>query len=217
MRMIGLTQRLFPDLHRRLRGGDANGPAVPVPRIETSRLQLRPFTPADLPALEALYVDPETTRYLQNGPYRPARARRVARRALESAIEELAVFGYGSLALVEREGDGRMIGCCGVSALPIPGPERIELSYLLARDRRGRGLMAEAAEAVVADAFDRLGFTQLIAVSHPENTASLRLLERLGFRPAGALHCYGRTLPFYALDRRDAQCASPVPPTTAIE
>lgn len=196
MRMIRLTQRLFPTLFGPPRA--AAGSAAPT--IATRRLLLRPLSADDAPALNDLYADPAVTAYLQNGPYDPAKARRVARKALAAAIEEDAVFGHTTFAVLDRA-TAEFVGCCGISLLPLPGSERIELSYLLARRFWGGGLMAEAATAVIGDSFGRLAIPRLFALSDPRNLASIRLLRRLGFADAGTLRCYGRKLPCYVLDQ----------------
>lgn len=164
--------------------------------LNTARLVLRPFRSEDLTAVESLYGDSRVNQYLENGPYRPAKAAKLARRALDAAIEQSTVAGYGPLAVVEND---RLIGAAGVQPLPVLGPERLELSYLIAADRWGLGLGTEAAAAVVDDAFGRLKCDHLVAVARPDNAASRRVLVKLGFVPAGSVRCYGRLLPLHAL------------------
>ena len=164
--------------------------------LTTPRLVLRPFQSEDLAALESLYGDPRVSRHLENGPYRPAKAAKLARRALDAAIEQSMLAGYGPLAVVEND---RLVGAAGVQPLPVLGPERLELSYLIAADRWGLGLATEAAAAVVGDAFGRLERDHLVAVTRPDNAASHRVLAKLGFVPAGTVRCYGRLLPLHAL------------------
>ena len=64
---------------------------------------------------------------------------------------------------------------------------RAEIGYILGREHWGRGYAAEAQRRVVAHAFDDLGLHRLEADTHPDNAASSRSLERLGFRREGLL------------------------------
>ena len=57
--------------------------------------------------------------------------------------------------------------------------------YSLATACFGRGLASEAARAVIADAFERLGFERVLARTDPPNRASLGVMKRLGMRYAG--------------------------------
>jgi RimJ/RimL family protein N-acetyltransferase len=57
-----------------------------------------------------------------------------------------------------------------------------ELGFAFAQDVHGQGYAAEAATAVLSLAFDDLGFHRVTAVCVADNTASARLLQRLGFR-----------------------------------
>lgn len=53
---------------------------------------------------------------------------------------------------------------------------------MLRRDCWGHGYATEAAQAVLRDAFERLGAAEVIADIRPENAASIRVAERLGMR-----------------------------------
>ena len=59
--------------------------------------------------------------------------------------------------------------------------EKLEIGYILAPAQQGRGLMTEAVAALVAYCFGELAAHRIEALIHPDNTASIRLVERLGF------------------------------------
>jgi ribosomal-protein-alanine N-acetyltransferase len=61
----------------------------------------------------------------------------------------------------------------------------------------------EAAQAVLEHGFRTLGFDPIVAVTHPDNRASQRVLEKLGFRSEGCRFHYGADLAFYALSCAD--------------
>jgi ribosomal-protein-serine acetyltransferase len=60
-----------------------------------------------------------------------------------------------------------------------------ELGYWLRRDATGQGLMTEAARATVEFAFTRMGVHRIRCAAATDNTASLRVIARLGFRFEG--------------------------------
>jgi RimJ/RimL family protein N-acetyltransferase len=88
---------------------------------------------------------------------------------------------------------GALAGCCGLK----PRAPRIhELGFYLVPACRGGGLAAEAARAVIVHAFQTLPVDALFAGHHPENHASRRTLEAIGFvaatpelyPPTGLIH-----------------------------
>jgi RimJ/RimL family protein N-acetyltransferase len=85
--------------------------------------------------------------------------------------------------LIEDSADG---GFRGVAALlPMPDGVDVELAYRLARAAWGRGIATEAATALVEQAFARAGLPRIVGVTFPENAASQRVLEKVGFRYDG--------------------------------
>jgi [ribosomal protein S5]-alanine N-acetyltransferase len=100
--------------------------------------------------------------------------------------------------------EDRFTGCCGLKPRD-PDARVFELGFHLRPAHWGLGLATEAAKAAIAFAFAELRASALFAGHHPENEASRRVLERLGFRhthddkylPTGRLH------PSYLLDPLD--------------
>ena len=70
-------------------------------------------------------------------------------------------------------------GIVGVEA------DEIEVGWVVAVAVRGRGLATEAAGAAIAYAFDSLGVDEVVAYTSPGNTASLRVMEKLGMTLRG--------------------------------
>jgi RimJ/RimL family protein N-acetyltransferase len=60
--------------------------------------------------------------------------------------------------------------------------DEVEVGWEIVEELRGRGLATEAMRAAIADAWERTGTDHLVAYIRPENAASLRLAEKLGFR-----------------------------------
>lgn len=86
--------------------------------------------------------------------------------------------GFSKWIIAERN-SGRAIGDAGL--LVMTEYDWIDFGYRLARPYWGQGLATEAASAWVERAFGALGLSCLVAIVHPENHASIRVLEKLRF------------------------------------
>lgn len=143
-------------------------------RLETARLILRGWSPEDAANLYEYAKSPNV------GPmagWKPHESE-------EESMEVLASFiGDGDVWALESRETGRVIGSIGLhkrsrGALSFD----YELGYALAEEHWGQGLMVEAADAVIAHAFGKLGANVLIAAHFPFNDRSRRVIEKLGFR-----------------------------------
>ena len=98
-------------------------------------------------------------------------------RIVNRQIEQWQTVGYGWWALTPRT-EERLIGWCGLQFLP--ETDETEVGYLLAQPAWGQGLATEAARAAVAYAFEHFDFPELIGITHPDNIASQRVLQKAG-------------------------------------
>jgi ribosomal-protein-alanine N-acetyltransferase len=153
--------------------------------LRTARLLLRPLEAADLDAVRLVFEDERVSRFIGDGRLWDEAA---VASWLGRARDHLAAHGFGSLAVVEAA-TGRTIGEAGLILLE-GGPE-VELTYTFARDAWGDGYATEAAHAVLAWGFQPVGLERIVAVVHPQNVASQRVLEKLGMRAEGAAVHYG--------------------------
>ena len=146
--------------------------------LKTRRLGLRHWSDADFPCASALWSDPDVTR-LFGGPFSDEEIR--ARLSREIAQQETDGVQYWPIFLLDS---GEFVGCCGLRSYPSgePAGTIYELGFHLRPQFWGRGLAIEAARAVIDHAFDTFSATGLFAGHHPDNAASARLLEKLGFR-----------------------------------
>jgi ribosomal-protein-alanine N-acetyltransferase len=83
----------------------------------------------------------------------------------------------------------------------VPAVADVEVAYRLARSAWGRGIATEAAEALVAHALGALGLPRVVAVTYPENRASQRVLDKLGFERRGLLMYKGVRTTYHVLTR----------------
>jgi RimJ/RimL family protein N-acetyltransferase len=154
------------------------------PSIETDRLLLRPWRPAeDLDALTAMNADPAVMRWVS--PNRPLR-REESAAFLDLMVRHWDEHGFGLWALVPRKEDAAP--CIGFAGLAIPSflpavLPAVEVGWRLAPAWWGRGLATEAARASMDFGFERLGLRSVVSIIDAGNARSLRVAEKLGMRP----------------------------------
>ena len=141
--------------------------------LHSNRLILRPVQSDDAPAFEVFYSDPEVMAIRKFGVMDPA----AARTQLQGMIEHWKTHGFG-MWVVEDRATGEFAGECGLRWLE--DTTDVELSYGLYPRFRGHGLATEAARAVLDHAVNVLGLDRIVALSRGDNTASHRVLEKLG-------------------------------------
>jgi RimJ/RimL family protein N-acetyltransferase/catechol 2,3-dioxygenase-like lactoylglutathione lyase family enzyme len=145
-------------------------PLDALPVLATARLVLRPLTADDAVALFPTLSDPESCRYWWHEPHRDLAETRA------HLVEQLERTS-AALWAITREG-GAALGY--VSVYSIEGPVA-EIGYIADPVLRGGGHVTEAAMAARNWAFEALGISRLSAILSPENPASRRVLEKLGF------------------------------------
>lgn len=144
--------------------------------IDTGRLLLRRFVPEDLESFYRLCSEPEILRYSQA---RPLASREEALDYMHAApFHDYATYGYGRFACVWKP-TGRVIGFSGIKYVPEIGEN--ELGYRFFQEYWGSGLATEAGAASIDFARSDLGLKRLVAMVHPENVASARVVTKLGF------------------------------------
>ena len=180
-----------------LHAATAPHPDRAADRVETARLRLRMFRPADLGPLCRMTSDPEVMRYIGHGH---TLSRDETRANLESIVAAFRRRGFGRWALEEKAG-GALVGYCGLSLGN--GEVGVELAYLLARGEWGRGLAAEAGRACLRYGFERLGLDSIAGLTMRDNHRSRRVLERVGMRHLRDARFYGFDCAVYAVARRD--------------
>jgi ribosomal-protein-alanine N-acetyltransferase len=145
--------------------------------LRTSRLGFRFWRQDDFDLAYGLWGDPKVTRLIDaRGRLSEKQVR--ARLAQEFATAESYNVQYWPIFLLS---DGSHIGCCGLR--PYELTHRIyEIGFHIRSGFWRRGFAYEAARAVMEYAFETIRAAGLFAGHHPENSASRRLLAKLGFR-----------------------------------
>ena len=167
--------------------------------LRSRRLGFRPWSDADLLIAAGLWGDPEVTRLI-GGPFSDEQvSERLAREI--GTFREHGVQYWPMFLLAT----GEHVGCCGLRPYS-PADRVLELGFHVRRAHWRQGYAKEAAQAVIAHAFESLGVSALFAGHNPANESSRHLLAKLGFRythdeyyaPTGLYH------PSYLLRATDA-------------
>ena len=145
-----------------------------IPTFETDRLILRPFVPEDSHPLHQILAMEGVLRYYPSSD--PPDLERV-KGLISRQLAHWAKHGYGWWA-VEDKKNGDLLGWNGLQHLP--DTDETEIGYLLARPYWGRGLATEGARVGMQFAFETLQIPTIIGITHPENIASQRVLEKIG-------------------------------------
>jgi len=109
-----------------------------------------------------------------------------------------AEHGYGWWA-VTLPGSPELIGWGGLQFLP--ETSETEVAFFMAAECRGNGYATELSEASLRMAFEDLGFESIIALVHPENMASRRVIEKSGMAFVDEVHYFGMDLCRYIIAR----------------
>lgn len=146
--------------------------------LETPRLVLTMWNKGDAEMIRQLHSTVETTRYLSGAaPWTLEKAEE----RLKSWFDEHAQDGTTKYKMLRRD-DGRFIGRAGFSRFLESGRGEFELGYSIRQDAWGNGYATEIAGALAQWFFSRGFAKQFIAFTHPENTASQRVLQKIGMQ-----------------------------------
>ncbi len=153
-----------------------------LPTLGAARVDLRWLGPDDVPALFGVFSDPEVMRYWDSAPLADPEAAARLLRHIHDRFAARTLFQWG----IARRSDDLVIGTCTLFNLDVAN-RRGEIGFALGRAHWGQGLASEAVGTLIGFAFGPLGLYRLEADADPRNTASLRTLERQGFRQEGYL------------------------------
>ena len=145
--------------------------------LETTRLTLRRLTPADAPFILELLNDPSFLRYIGD---KGVRTREDAVGYITAGpIASYERHGFG-LFLVELK-EGRVpIGICGL--LKRDWLEDVDVGFAFLPRFWSQGYARESASAVLDFGRDRWRLARILAITSPDNVASIGLLTKVGFR-----------------------------------
>ena len=150
--------------------------------IETERLVLRRLNAEDADFIVKLLNQPSFLRYIGD---KEVRNNVDAVRYIQSGpVASYERFGFG-LYLVELKESGESIGMCGLlkrDTLP-----DVDIGFAFLPSYWSRGYALESATAVMTYGREALGLRRIVAITSPDNDASIRLLEKIGLRFEGMI------------------------------
>ena len=145
--------------------------------VETERLTLRRLEIRDSEFILGLLNDPSFLRFIGD---KGVRTLDDAREYISSGpLASYERFGFG-LYLASLKIDGAPIGICGL--LKRDSLKDVDVGFAFLPQFWSKGYAFEAASAVMAYGRNALGLGRIVAVTSPDNEASIRLLEKLGLK-----------------------------------
>jgi len=173
-----------------------------MPTLKTTHLCLRPWTLEDAPRLLEIMREEQIFKYFP--PSTPSTLEK-AERYISHHVTHWQEYGYGHWAVTLAD-TGQLTGWNGLEFLP--GTNETEVAYLLSGSARGKGYATEAARAAVQFGFQAACLESIIGLVHPENLASVRVLEKCGLRFIDEKFYFGIKVRRYRIARHEFErCA----------
>lgn len=153
--------------------------------LETERLTLRPLCESDAEKMFEIFSDELVMRYYDLKPFKN----------FSQAVEQVKLFMVGLKERsmirwgIELKETGELIGTCGFHCINEKS-KKAEIGYELNRKHWGMGLMTEALKSVIEFVFTQTDINRIEAFVEIPNTASQRLLDKIGFTKEGILRSY---------------------------
>lgn len=151
------------------------------PLIETERLLLQPMEAGHIDFVFQHFSDPEINRYILDDE--PVQTMEQAQEIVDFYVPPRKSYNRWVLTLKTYL---TPIGTCGFHKWDQRN-HHAEIGYDLGTTYWHKGYMTEALQAVLQHGFEKMELNRIEAIVYPENTASLRVLERLGFQKEGLL------------------------------
>lgn len=172
--------------------GPGTPPRTAIPKLaeldlvlETPRLRLRRFQESDVDDIWPVVSNPDFPKMMSWAAHTDRNETLGFVRAVNQSLEQNTGVAWAI------EHDGRVIGSISldsmVFALRAWRIDRAELGFWLAPEQWNKGLMTEAADAVMRCAFHTIGLHKVTVGCIADNVASRRVIEKLGFRYVGKL------------------------------
>lgn len=170
---------------------------LPIASVRTPHLTLRPLLPSDAAALHRIYQTEGVLRYFPSTTQPPLEK---VQRFIQGQLAHWERYGCGNWGILPG-GESEIIGWAGLQYLP--ELDETEVGFLLDRPFWGKGYATEAAQASLDFGFQRLDLDHIIALVHPENLASRRVIDKCGLAYVETLHLWGIELMRHVINNHD--------------
>jgi len=154
---------------------------------------LRPFELTDAQPLFDILKDEDVLRFM---PWKEPLPLERVQRFVQQQIRHWEDHPYGWWALENLPGH-EFMGWCGLQFLP--ETDQTEVGYLLGKKYWGKGIATEAAHASLAFGFDSVKLDRIVALVHPDNHASIRVIEKQGMERDDRIQLWGMDLDRYSI------------------
>lgn len=151
--------------------------------FDSPRLYFREFEEKDAEDLYKLNSDPEVVRYTGDAPFE----------SIESALKFIQNYdhykkhGFGRWAVIAKENDD-FIGWCG---LKFNEEDEIDIGFRFFQKEWGKGYATESAKATIKYGVSNLKMNHFVGRAAKENSASVKVLEKIGFVFQEQRMCHG--------------------------
>ena len=163
--------------------------------LHTPRLYLRQFLPNDAPVLYALNQDQEVLRYTGDVPFEDE----LEARHFLIQYDHYQTYGYGRWAVI-RQADDTYLGWCGLKFSP--ALQETDVGFRFFRQYWQQGYATEAAKACLVYGFAQLNLYEIVGRAHEQNSASIRVLEKIGMHFIEVRKEAGERWMVYGVERR---------------
>ncbi len=146
-----------------------------IESFSTPRTKARRMTPGDIDDLASMYQNPDVMITLGG-----ERTRAQSLESLGALIDHFDAYGF-SYWIIEDQDSGAFMGRAGLKHANIDGADEVELGYGVLPEYWGKGIATELGKEIVRIGFEELGLNSIACFALPENKASIRVMEKLGF------------------------------------
>ncbi|MBT8230465.1 MAG: GNAT family N-acetyltransferase [Bacteroidia bacterium] len=161
--------------------------------LETKRLIMRPFQIEDAPSLFKLNSDPDVMKYTGDIYFKSIEETREK----ISEYDQYKKYKMGRFSTIRKK-DGAYLGWCG---LKLGEDNLVDLGYRFMKEYWGLGYATESSQASLKYGFMDLQIDEIVARAMPENTASIKVMEKLGMHHRGQYYDEGILVELYFLSR----------------
>ncbi|WP_339610036.1 GNAT family N-acetyltransferase [uncultured Planktosalinus sp.] len=151
---------------------------------ETDRLVLRELLLTDVDGIYALDSDPDVHTYLGN---KPLKNKAQALEVIKYIRQQYEDHGIGRWAMIEKE-TNTFLGWTGIKLEKTPTnnyTNYYDLGYRIIKKYWGKGYATESAVASLAYGFQQLKLKDIYGAAHIDNTASNKVLTKVGMQASG--------------------------------
>src|SRR5437773_7714910 len=172
--------------------------------LETTRLILRDLTIDDIENLFLLDSDAVVMKYFARPPL-------TDKNAVRSGIEKKMHYnknnpGFGFWAVAEKKSNS-FVGQFSLSHIEFDREKEIEIGFRFLQRFWGLGYATEMAHEVIKHGFKNSGLDKIVALTHPDNLASQKVIEKIGLKYIRDDFYYNTNLRFYEITRKNSFAA----------